>query len=130
MAGEDDLLGIQQANAMLGTMRQGTEASPPVPARPPWWELAPPPETGVAGTNRCLWCRNIFDHERRSLAEVEHLRTILMIDRTIPFDPPVCDACYERTVTSALSKNQIEDGTGFSNHGPPNLALRHAAGMR
>lgn len=107
----------------VGQSNQMQVLEPTMPVRqerPAWWTVSPPKEFGVEGANRCNWCRSIFDRGRRSLAEVEQLRRVLMIEMTTPYDPPICDACYESVVGSAARDLEV----GTSNHGPSNLLLR------
>ncbi len=112
---------------LLRMPRQGQMAQEARPVEPPWWEFSPPAEFAVAGINRCRWCFGLLDRPRRSLAEVEHLRRVLKIDMTTPFDPPICDGCYDTVVGSALPDEKVQE-VGAANHRPSNLLLQKVYG--
>jgi hypothetical protein len=115
---EDDL-------ALLRMPRQGQMAQEmDAPREPYWWEIAPPARFAVDGANRCAWCFDIFDRRRRPLAEVEALRRILMIEMTTPFDPPICNACFNAVVGSAVPPDQVSgEKPPMNPAGLSNLAL-------
>jgi hypothetical protein len=125
---DNDLLRIQQSNRMLNEMRKHA-------TMPSLLSVRPPGQFGVEGSNRCAWCLDFYDRERRSLAEVERLRKVLMIDMTVPFDPPICDACYEQVTMSSLPREEVEkigsvNNGVMANNGVPNLVLRNSAVSR
>jgi hypothetical protein len=78
-------------------------------------------------TAQCMFCLEPFDHEPRTPHELEPLRQVLLIPGhavTAPID--ICDACYEKVMTSAVRPNGHTGviDIGVSNSGPPNMALQ------
>ncbi len=114
MSDDESLLCMPRLGQMAQEMVRPNE-------EPPWWQVALPKEFGVAGTNVCRWCFGLYDRPRRSLAEVEQLRRVLKVDMTVPFDPPICQSCYENVVSSAVTDEKLVPGS--SNHGPRNMLL-------
>lgn len=76
-------------------------------------------------TYQCGWCLELFERERRALAEVEALRRVLEIPMTTPFDPPICDTCYRGVMGSAVPVREVVgDVPPTTSLGFPNLLLR------
>lgn len=76
-------------------------------------------------TWKCGWCLELFERERRSLAEVEALRRVLQIPMTTPFDPPICDGCYRSVMGSAVPVEEVAgEKPPTTSMGFPNLLLR------
>lgn len=71
---------------------------------------------------RCRFCRNPFEYRPRPFPEVVQLRAILMVPDSVPEPMPVCDICFERSVTAF---NPEATNIGTRNDAPANLALRY-----
>jgi hypothetical protein len=72
---------------------------------------------------RCNWCLNPFERTRRPFAEVEALRHVLRVDMTTPFDPPICDGCYNGVMACAVPGERVDGVKAPVAHGTPNLVL-------
>lgn len=76
-------------------------------------------------TYQCGWCLELFERERRPLAEVEALRRVLQIPMTTPFDPPICDGCFSGVMGSAVPVEEVVgDVPSKTSLGFPNMLLR------
>jgi hypothetical protein len=79
----------------------------------------------VSQSWQCGWCLNTFTRERRSLAEVEALRRVLLIEMTTPFDPPICDGCYYSVMASAVPEARVQGSSAPNTSlGFPNLVMK------
>lgn len=74
-------------------------------------------------TLRCNWCLNPFEKIRRPFAEVEALRRVVKVDMTTPYDPPICDICYNGVMACAVVNERVDGTKAPIAHGTPNLVL-------
>lgn len=73
---------------------------------------------------RCEWCFSPFTRDRRSLAEVEALRKVLKVEMTTPFDPAICDSCFNHIMGITVPEEEVLGvKPPMTSMGFPNLLL-------